>query len=153
MAISWTLKSTTATSFTMGNNWGSLPGDAPLLPFLMNINSEKMAGKIGGKVWVSCTESSLKSAQSQLWQTIRHRHEATFYIPLLKLLLSDKGTGQIKHGKHTAYCIWSFRALMVSQHWENKECQNHLDKGTNGSSPPTFPFTRHAVCWKTFNYV
>ncbi len=59
MAISWTLKSTTATCFTMGNNWGSLPCDAPLLPFLMNINSEKMAGKIGGKVWVNCTESSL----------------------------------------------------------------------------------------------
>ncbi len=60
MAISWTLKSTTATSFTIRNNWESLPGDSPLLPFLMNINSEKMAGKIGGKVWVSCNESRRK---------------------------------------------------------------------------------------------
>ncbi len=47
-------KNTAATSFTIENNWESLPGDAPLLPFLMNINSEKrrekMAGKFGSAV-------------------------------------------------------------------------------------------------------
>ncbi len=34
-------------------NWETLPDDAPLLPFPININSEKLAGKIGGKVWVN----------------------------------------------------------------------------------------------------
>ena len=84
MPISWTLKSTAATSFTIENNWESLPGDAPLLPFLMNINSEKKAGKIGGKVWVSSSESRLNAQnfREKVVESINHR--PTYQVPLIQ---------------------------------------------------------------------
>ena len=44
-AISWLLKTTSATAFTMRSTRQGLPGDAPLPPDLMNIYSKKMAGK------------------------------------------------------------------------------------------------------------
>ncbi len=51
-ATSWFLKSTSATTLTMWNNRERSPGDAPLPPDLMNIYSEKMAGRKSGKNWL-----------------------------------------------------------------------------------------------------
>ncbi len=45
MTISWTLKNTSANTFTMRSNRERLPGDAPLPPGLINIYSKKMMGK------------------------------------------------------------------------------------------------------------
>ncbi len=42
---SWIIKSTSAAAFTMRNNRERLLGNAPLPPALMNIYSEKVAGK------------------------------------------------------------------------------------------------------------
>ncbi len=49
-AISWLLKTTSATSFTMRSNRERLPGDAPLPPDLMNIYSKEMVGKKSGRI-------------------------------------------------------------------------------------------------------
>ncbi len=59
MAISWTLKNTSATTFTLRSNRERLPGDAPLPPGLMNIYSKKMAGKKGGKILLEYRHSRL----------------------------------------------------------------------------------------------
>ena len=48
--ISWLLKSTSATYFTIWNSRERSPGDAPLPPDLVNVYSEKMAGKKAGKI-------------------------------------------------------------------------------------------------------
>ena len=48
IALSWSLETSTATSCTIENNWERLPGDAPLPPNLMKINSFFLAGENGG---------------------------------------------------------------------------------------------------------
>ena len=59
VTISWTLKSTSATTFTIRNSRERLPGDASLPPSLMNIYSKKMAGKKVGKFWLKYCPSRL----------------------------------------------------------------------------------------------
>ncbi len=73
-ATSWLLKSTSATTLTMWNNRERSPGDASLPPDLMNIYSEKMAGKKSGKNWLQYSCPGLSS----MW--VRIRWSLVFYF-------------------------------------------------------------------------